>query len=32
MNVYNVSTMYILGLNVTGGDNGGDIFHCELCR
>ena len=32
MNVYTVSTMYIMGLNINGGDNGGDIFHCELCR
>ena len=32
MNVFNVSSLYLIGLNVTGGYDGGDIFHCELCR
>lgn len=32
MNVYNVSRLYLIGLNVTAVQDGGDIFHCELCR
>ena len=32
MNVFNVSSLYLIGLNITGGQDGGDVFHCELCR
>ncbi len=32
MNIFNVSHMYLLDFSMRGGAEGGNVFHCELCR